>query len=789
MNVPANLPPQRTTLAKKQDKDWYIPTYNYYINLAVSLNDKDATKTNIEAANGIVDSKVFNYLVTPLKKLNSNSRIGKLPGEIRNVDFISSIREKNIGEYISLPYRFQVKVESPDAILKRNDELNKGITKIVGQLIVNKLNEQGVDTGQPTEPAPDPVKFADNFIKNWIDDRAIEGQHILNLIHSLNDFDYKRIQGFQDWWATEEFYTYHYIINNEVYTDVISPLCAFPIDNGSDFVEDMDGMVVRDRISLQQFIDNYRDLIDDNDKEYLDRLVTNGLSSDGKVIATPIQMMSRDFKYVGDTSIGKDGVAFTDTNCTIERNIICFKSEKEIKILQYINSIGEEIETEVELDYKLDKLNGDISLSSEWINEVYIGYRFGGDTTGIYIKPKPCEVQRYDEYKKSPKLPFGGKKGMLKGIAINPIPKRLIPFLVLDNIILLHEERAIAKFKDNITVIPKSLLAADEEIGTAQEKYFYMLADNTITYDDSTVDMNTIIKGFKVVGSPYAEKYLTTLIDLRDRNKREAMDIANMNSERFGDINPNSGKGVLEQSIYRAKLGTLLMIYTYHKALERDHNAELEFSKVAYVNGKYGTYFDKDNVVEVDVNIDSHPYNKYGVFVTNSKTDEEKFDLYKNLVASAASQSGDYEVSSAIIGADNISELKKTIKALADAKKEYEQSLQESQQATIKEVQDKRDATENAKMQNNLDVAKIKGEYTIQSTIISGENKNDENDSESVDTKDVYKESEMRLKEIEANLNLRKQNHKEHQDNINTKLKKEALQINKDGIKNRGKSK
>jgi hypothetical protein len=787
MNVPANLPPQRTTLAKKQDKDWYVPTYNYYINLAVSLNDKDATKTNIEAANGIVDSKVFNYLVDPLKKLNSNSRIGKLPGEIRNVDFISSIREKNIGEYISLPYRFQVKVESPDAILKRNDELNRGITKIVQQLIINKLNERGVDTGQSTEPTPDPVKFADEFIKNWIDDRAIEGQHILNLIHSLTDFDYKRIQGFQDWWACEEFYTYRKIINNEVYTEVISPLCAFPIDNGSDFVEDMDGMVVRDRISLQQFIDNYRDLIDDSDKEYLDRLASNSLSNDGRIVATPVQLLSRDFKYVGDTSLG-DGLAFTDNNCTIERNIICFKSEKEIKILNYINSIGEEIETEVELDYKLDKNNGDVSLSSEWINEVYLGYRFGDDTTGIYIKPKVCEVQRYDEYKKSPKLPFGGKKGMLKGVAINPIPKRLIPFLVLDNIILLHEERAIAKFKDNITIIPKSLLAADE-IGTAQEKYFYMLADNTITYDDSNIDLNTITQGFKVVGSPYAEKYLTTLIDLRDRNKREAMEIANMNSERFGDINPNSGKGVLEQSIYRAKLGTLLMIYTYHKALEKDLNAELEFSKVAYANGKYGTYFNKDKVVEVDVNIDSHPYNKYGVFATDSKAEEEKFDLYKSLVAGAASQSGDYEVSSAVIGADSVSEITKIIKDLADAKKEYEKNLQDSQQATIKEVQDKRDATEKAKMQNNLDVAKIKGEYSIQSTIISGENKVTDTENEDINTKDLYKESEMRLKEIETNLNLRKQTHKEHQDNITNKLKKEALQINKDGIKNRGKSK
>ena len=58
----------------------------------------------------------------------------------------------------------------------------------------------------------------------------------LNRINDVNDFDTKRIQSFFYWWACEEFYTYREVINNEVYTSIISPLEGYPIYNGAQFV-------------------------------------------------------------------------------------------------------------------------------------------------------------------------------------------------------------------------------------------------------------------------------------------------------------------------------------------------------------------------------------------------------------------------------------------------------------------------------------------------------------------------------------------------------------------------
>lgn len=70
--------------------------------------------------------------------------------------------------------------------------------------------------------------------------------------------------------------------------------------------------------------------------------------------------------------------------------------ETEIKqgILKHRDLLGNIVESVVDENYEFDASAGDIEIEWEWINQVWEGWRIGGCHSGIYIKPRPIEVQR-----------------------------------------------------------------------------------------------------------------------------------------------------------------------------------------------------------------------------------------------------------------------------------------------------------------------------------------------------------------------------------------------------------
>ena len=724
------LPSQQTSIAEKQKESFYKDTYDYYISRASSLKDIDKVKTSLNAANGIIDMSTFEYIMKPLG--NTKEDFGDdLPGELRNTDFITPIKEKNLGEYIELPYKFFVKVDNPDAILKRDSDLKKEVGKLMNQAFSNLLAEQqtneGGDPNIQQKPVPDINEFSKTFIQDWLDTRAEEGQHTLNLLNDLTDFEVRRIQDFFYWWATEEFYTYRYVRNGNVFVESISPLDGFPVSNGEHFVEDYDAFVICRRISWNQFLDKYGDKISAKDRKYVEEL-TNSYLSTGKLTTKVSFLKSRFDSDVFGSKFGgaNDDISFPLNNNDIDQYIIIWKTEIPIKILTYQNVLGEIITVEVENNYKLDTSMGDISIKTEYKQVVYKGYRFGDMDKGLYLKPEEELVQRYDKTSRTCKLPVGGKEGILNGIPKNPIPVRIVTYLAWDRFIRLQIERSIAKYKSDIWTIPKSMMNPDEA-GSSKEKYFYMLADNTLLYDDTLVDLQTVVQGFRVVGNPGLERYLKVLIELRADNKREAWDLANMNEERSGSAANSQTVGNAQQNIYRAKLGSTLMITMFNKALEREHIADLEFSKVAWLDGKVGTYFDKGSNQPITVEIDGidHLENNYGVFVRNSKAEESKFAAYQNLAFSAG-QNGDMSMASEAIMAESTPELHKAIVAYDKAKKEFEQEMQNKKDASAKYMADKAAETADKQMQLTKEIADNKNDSAEEVAYIQAMGFNDE---------------------------------------------------------------
>lgn len=722
----AQLPQQKVPFKDKLKVEWYKQTADYMINKALHLKDAKLTEDNIKAANGIIDSDTFNYVITPLKGVGDTTDITRnLPGQIRDVDFITPIKEKNIGEYLQLPYTFHVKVNNPDTVILRNKKLGDAVMAKMQEAFVNlvqakQLEAEQANAGnpnqQPQQPQiPDFKQFADKFIKDYIDTRAINGQHRLNLLNDFNDFEYKRLLGFYYWWATEEFYTYRYIHNGNVYTDIISPLEGYPIDNGEEFIEDMDGFLTVTSLSFNQFVDKHRHRIDEKDWDYINDIISKQSLTEGPItipVSHYINKYGDNFsRFMGEGLTQSNVLEFTDTNRVLKEYRIIYKTQTCIKILTYTNSIGEVLVREVDEEYTLDKANGDISIEEEWINEVFIQYRWGNQNNGLYSKPERLEVQRRDPKNRSIcKLPHGGKRGIMNGMTINPIPRRLIPYLTIFRILTLHMERTIAKYKGSVILWPKNMLD-DDDAGSLVDKYVMMMADSSLIYDNTEVDFNTVAQGVREVGISQAqsvERFLGTLLKLRAQVLEEAKDISNMNDAREGMAPSSATATTNSQNLTIAKLGSSLMIYVFNEALRREHQADLEFSKVAWVDGMTGTYTNKSTHEDIFVSIAAGEDfdTQWGIFVGNSKLDEQKLrDLQQ--IALASAQNDKAGLAGKIVAIDNIPELVKIIDEYDAASREFQSQMADKELQKEQMVQDRADARLKSEIESKEKIAQL----------------------------------------------------------------------------------
>jgi len=678
MSNTTSKPNQKTSISEKQERDWFIQNANYWISKAISLNDKQFTRDCIDAANGIISDNVFDYVLKPLQM--DEDKLKKLPGKIRNIDFLTPIKEKNLGEYIQLPYKFHVITNSPDIVAKRNQEVQMlRFTKL------QTLMAEAIQTQQPIdEKALAGIeKEVDDYITNWTDEKAAKGKRTINYINGINNFETERIQRFFYWWATEEFYTYRRLVNKHVIEETISPLEAYPITTGTQFIEDCPGFVVIRRINIHDIKVKYEQYLSEKDMLYLTELETSYKSSEPLHYYNYEQIYSRtDFPESNrSSSRNRDDIIKVAEDGFVKEYLICFITDVKHTIRYYINQIGVETSEVVDTDYVLNPELGDIRLEDKWIQEAWWQIRIGEESDGIYTKPIPYEVQRYST-DGAVKIPFGGKKGLLRDNFLYPIPKRIIGSLALYQIINLQLERTIAKYKGTIEVIPQSLLNGTD-ITDPQATYFYMLADNRLIYDDTKVGLD-VINGYVLRGNDAISTFLKTLIDLREGIRAEAWDMSNMNSNRYGSAAPSETVRNNVSNIQLARLGSVLMIQMFHKALERDHAANLEYGKIAYVEGLSGSYTDASGKIEV-VHLGAGDLleEDFGIFVIDSVIEDQKLEQYKSLAFNMG-QNGDPNIASASINSDNSAELQVQIRKFAEAKKEFDIAMKQMEQDSVK---------------------------------------------------------------------------------------------------------
>ena len=728
MNTSGFRVDHRVSRSKKRSKEWYKPLCDYIIGqidsgAIVDIQDrKNILKGNIS-------DSYYKKVLNPFNAVDP--KYTRHRADMRNFDIMQDVIRRYLGEYSKQPFDFQVKANDPDVVTRFNDAFFNALSKLAVQAYINELNSKGIDTGQQNVEVPDFNVFYQNFKDNYIDEVAAQGQELLTAIIDWTESKLKYYKAFYDYIVLGQTFTYRDIRNGVLYKEVIDPERYHPISNGEAFIEDHDKGVRDFSVTVPQLLNNFGDILDETTFNRIKDLFDKYGDRRGSV-SVPLAYFKSllDEKeyatFVGGptTTRGKitnDTYRLTNKDDMLDGYHIVFTTEVKVGNLLYLDPVLGVVQQDIIEDdsFELKPELGHISIEWEWWNEVWEMYRFGNEHDDIYTIPRPVAYQRRDgNNPQNVKLPYNGLCELIPGTGFTfSIPDAIFPFQLSRNIFSFYREKIIAKNKDKILVVPESLLGDENQ---AEDKIYRLEANSVFTYDDAEDDSGIKAQQIRVVDASLSQ-FVSHITDLIDRMKQEAWDTVDMNAQRYGDINTSAGKATTEEAIVRSSMGSVIIFSMFEKLLEKEYVADLEYSKMAYVNGKSGSYTDLEgNSKFFDLDVEKHLLANYGLHVVSSVSQTEKKRALRD-IGLAASQNGNFGLAAKSILADNVSAINKAFNEFERAEKEYQRAIASDKERLNKEAESIKAQNDQANRDNEYNIALLKEQGDMQRAIVEAE--------------------------------------------------------------------
>jgi hypothetical protein len=724
------LPKQKISNAAR-NLEWYKENAKYRIDQTKYWSsDRWEMVSLFKAASGELDVKDYKYVLNPYNSEDENAT--NYPAMLRNVDIISPILSSLLGEKANKPFNHQCIVANPDANNQAKEELNKRYTAYLAQRFVNNLNESGYNTGVPSQPVPPSFQQTLQNDTSSDDKRAIFGQEALEYLKYNLDLKDKYQEAYYDWLVTGRTFTYKDVYKDDVIHEIVPVLEMWYGTTHSGFIEDSDWAVRRTRFNMSQIIDRFHKVLNDTEIGDLENKFKGG---EGNV--------SIDFGG-GIPNIDKNTIS-TISNIASSDLIdvfhIVWKGYEKVGILTYINQLtGTQEEVEVNDEYVLNEKAGDIKVDWEYNSCVYEVFQIGDGPDALYKYFRPILVQRNALSNSSDvKLPYNGRIGYNDRTTVNSVVKQLVPYQALYNIFHFRREMTLARNKDKLSVFPIGLIP--DEFGAEIDGLvkFLHFAENTgfLFFDESKEEALAVLQAIKSIDLGLGN-YVHQMSDLLASLKQEAWDAIGMNRQRYGDVNSSDGKGVNEQAIFRSAVITREMNRRFEKFEEKDLQGLLEYSKVAWINGKKGMYINSDGRrAFLEVNPDEHADTEYGVFAIDSADEEQKLLKGKEYAFGWAQKS---TVSAGIVldilDSNNMAHLKAKVKTAEKIQQQYEASREDANMQNQQAIQDKKDKDAALERDKDITVAEIQAGSTIHAKMLDLKAKGEGDQSIPVD--DTY---------------------------------------------------
>lgn len=746
-----NIPQQSLPLSEK-DQNWREETVEAYIRQANFQLGANSYRQHLlklyDYYNGKIDHSDYEYVLAPYGKKREN-----FPAKIRNFPLIKPSIDLLVGEKAKRPFNFTVVVESDDAETVRTMAMQEEINENLQKWMIAKLNKAGFNTGiEQEEEPPLPQEVQRVFERNWRDNRSVMAQKALEyLIPYLNYRDEAQKAWF-DFLVSGYCFTHRGVRNNEPFFETLNPLDVdYDKDPNVEFVEDGNWAVIRELVSRSSVIDHFRKTLSKDDIERLE----NPRNTNRDVF----------FWYNQDEQVFHD-----EWDNYTELVTVYWKSLKKVGFRTYIDEFGEVYEEVVDEDYEMQE--NDIDLEWDWINEVWKGYRVDGD---MFFGIEPLRAQRssIDNPSKC-KLPVNGRAYSDRNSSNISLVELGISYQLSYNVFKYRLENAIAKSKDILAMLDIELIPKD----WSMDKFMHILEATGIAwvnYQKEGLQFNPQHQSVLDMSIKTIDQYISLLQYI----KQEWEYVSGVSRQRMGQMSPYEGKATGEQAIIQSSHITEEYFRKFYSMEQRDLQALIDYSQIAWVDGKKANYVMPNSGQEfLDIDPEDYVHEEFGVFVKDANKEREKLEKMEQLGQAALQNGAPMSIVTEIIDSDNFAELKGLVKEAEQHMEQLEQQAkkmeQQQQQAKIQEKQRERQfkAQQNElDRQNKVDIALIKEEF----------------DNE--DVQDMSEEEIKRRKlQLEERFTEKELNEKIRANKAQERLEEKKIQVDKQKAKNSGSS-
>jgi hypothetical protein len=702
----------------KRVMDFYIQA-GTFLNQVINpdLNHRDVRVFYYAYNNKLPDS-YFDYVLNPLN--SAKKEYSNWPARLRPYSIIRPNIDLIEGEYERRPFSWTVKVHNADAVNMAQDQIYNDILASLQQQFINKLNESGVDTGQPNQQAEPPAKIKAAYQSNYRDTRAALADTALSVLIDELRVEEVLKKIFGDWTKAGESYSYKGIRGGKLVYERVSPLdIQYDKSPDIDYIEDAQWVVRRIFMTPSEVLDRFYEELTEAEIDVLED--DRGYLAFGTGFLTDQQ---------AELDLRRTKVAVY--HCT-------WKYFTKIGVLHYQNPMtGEMEEIEVPENYKPSE--GE-DVTWYWVNEAWEGYRVntgsGTDSRNYYFGIQPIPGQRNTINNLSIcKLPYNGRRFSDVHAQNTSLVELGMPYEILHRILHFNLEKTIAKSKGKILImdfnaIPKKFGWDEEKWAYWAEALGYGFVDrNQPGADKSFNQYNAVDMGLY--------QHINNLIELMGFVKQEWDEVLGITRQRKGQTESSDTATGNRMAVSQSTTMSEKIFSKFEDFARCELQGLLDLSKIAWSDGHQQVY-QGDDMRSQFLTIDPGQYTEMdmGVYISRSARDLMNLELARQQVQSFAQNGVAPSTIVDILQAKSLSKLKQALieaeqkaseaqQSAMGAEQEGEERLEmmKSQYAELQSVLDER--LMNAEYDRKEEIEHIKGAYsTYRNVEGTGDNNQD----------------------------------------------------------------
>ena len=685
----ATFPQQKLPLSKK-DEQWQQACVNYIIGEGnvvsggMQKTDNGELQTYYNLYNSIFDEKDFKRITNPFKVEDG------FPATPQDFNIIRPKVDLLIGEETKRPMNFRVVRTSQEATSELMDQEKEMLMQYMMASITARLGEeeraefqQKLENGE-IMPPEQIAKYMQRDYKDVIENTAY---HTIAYLREKLMLDNEFIKGWKDGLIAGVEVYYVGVQNDEPYMERVNPL-YFSYDRSPDleFIEDGSWCCRKMRLPIAEIYDRYYDKLEEKDLNKLNEMLT-GVPVGDMVQHGPVDDFNKITMHIYDNPVLEQKSRY----CV---NVwhVCWKSFKKI---QYVTTQDENGQPQVTIcDEFYKKVGTELSIETDWIVEVWEGYRAGSD---LYFGIQPIEYQSVSiDNPNSQKLPYCGCVYSNTNSKPRSLVSILKPLQYMYIVLWYRLELAIARDKGkvinmDITQIPKSM-------NISPDRWMHYLSSVGVNF------INPYDDGWNVPGreggKPAQFNQITALdltmsnviseyIQLMDKIEQLAGTISGITEQRMGAVSSNELVGNVERSVVQSSHITEPLFWVHNQCKRHVLNMLLNTAKGAWQQtGKKKLQYIFDNGERSYIDIqDKFYYEDMDVFVTDTSKDIENVEKLRQLIQPAMQNGASLLEAAEILTNDNFNIIKQKLKEMQQRQEQLQQQQQQAEQEQAVQLQ------------------------------------------------------------------------------------------------------